>query len=261
MKIMSRSLWAAVLVSVAASVPDASLLATETADAAPIATGDAALAKFDLDGAISAYRQALSQKPYNYEGSWKLARALLDKATLTKDLAAQKTLTEQAEVLVRRAVQSNPDDSKGHLYLSIAVGKRALFEGGKRKIELSKEVKTEAEKTIALNAQEDTAYHVLGIWQREMATLNFILKNFAEFFYGDFPPASLADAEKNLRKATELAPTVVAHKVELGITLRVAKKTDEARTMLEAALTMPKTWVTDDHFRALATANLARLKK
>ncbi|MEI6082903.1 MAG: hypothetical protein WCS70_01230 [Verrucomicrobiota bacterium] len=250
----------AVLLGVVASVPNA-VFAAETADATPIVAGDAALAKFELDDAISAYRLALSQKPYDYEASWKLARALLDKSTLTKDLTTQKSLITQGEVLARRAVQSNPSDSKGHLYLSIAVGKLALFEGGKRKIELSKEVKTEAEKAIELNVQEDGAYHVLGIWHREMATLNFILKNFAEFFYGDFPPASLAEAEKNLRKATELVPTAVIHKVELGITLRIARKPTEAKTILEDALKMPKTWVTDDYYKALATENLARLKK
>lgn len=91
--------------------------------------------------------------------------------------------------------------------------------------------------------------------------MNFILKNFAEFFYGAFPAATLADAEKNLRKATELAPNVVAHKVELGITLRTAGKRDEARTLLTDAVQMPKTWVTDDHYKTLAKENLARFKK
>jgi tetratricopeptide (TPR) repeat protein len=252
MKIMSRSLWAGVF-----------LLALTVAQPvrAQLATGDAAVAHFDLDGAIRAYQTALSQKPYDYEASWKLARSLLDQATLTNDPVKQKSLIAEGEVLARRALQSAANDSKGHLYLAIAVGKRALFEGGKRKIELSKEVQIEAEKSIALHAGEDAAYHVLAVWHREMATLNFLLKNFAEFFYGKFPPASLADAEKNLRKAVELAPTVVAHQVELGITLRTAGKRDEARTTLEGALKLPKSWVTDDHYKALATVNLSHLKK
>ncbi|MCG3148142.1 MAG: hypothetical protein PCFJNLEI_01584 [Verrucomicrobiae bacterium] len=237
------------------------LLAGANLVSAQLATGDAALAEFNLDGAIQAYRKALSDQPYDYETSWKLARAILDKATLTKDLVEQKTLIAQGEVHARRAVQSRPDDSKGHLYLAIAVGKLALFEGGKRKVELSKEIKTEAEKAIALNPGEDAAYHVLGIWHREMATLNVVLRKFAEFLYGAFPPASLAEAEANLRKAGELAPGVVAHPVELGLTLRVAGKRAEAKNTLEAALQLPKTWVTDDHYRKLATDTLARLKK
>src|SRR5690349_17739817 len=94
---------------------------------AQIAAGDAAVSGFDLEGAIRAYRNALSQQPYDYEASWKLARTILDKATLTKDPATQKPLIAEGEVLARRAVQSNPKDSKGHLYLAIAVGKLALF--------------------------------------------------------------------------------------------------------------------------------------
>src|SRR5438045_2711255 len=126
MKIMSRRLWlAAVFLGITAALPVA----------AQVPAGDAALAKFQLDDAISAYRLALSQKPYDYEASWKLARSLLDKATLTKDPVKQKSFIAEGEVLARRAVQSNPNDSKGHLYLAIAVGKLALFEGGKRKVE------------------------------------------------------------------------------------------------------------------------------
>ena len=69
-----------------------------------------------------------------------------------------------------------PDDSKGHTYLAIAVGKLALYEGGKRKVELASEVKKEAERAIKLNAREDlTAWHVLGVLRNgEMAELNWI---------------------------------------------------------------------------------------
>ena len=97
MKIMNLSRLAAVfLLGVAASVPDAFVFAAETAAATPVAVGDVAVANFNLDGAIRAYRTALSEQPYNYEASWKLARTLLDKATLTTDKLAQKTLIEQA---------------------------------------------------------------------------------------------------------------------------------------------------------------------
>jgi len=233
---MSRSLWLAALLAAVSARAD-------------VASGDAALRNFDLEAAILAFRQAAHS---NYEATWKLARALVDKGTLTPNRAEQKQLYIEAESIAREAIRLNPADSKGHAYLAIALGKLALYEGGKRKVELSKEVKTEAEKALSFNPDEDAAHHVLGVWNREMTELNFVLRKFAEFLYGKFPTASLDAALVHLRRATELAPNVVAHRVELGVTLASARKWPESKTELEKALAMPKSWVTDDSYREIA---------
>jgi tetratricopeptide (TPR) repeat protein len=227
-----------------------------------LSAGDQAVGQFDLTKAVAAYQEAIKLDPKSYEATWKLARAYADKATLASgNPGEQKKLCVAAERLAREAVRLNPDDSKGHVYLAIAVGKLALYLGGKQKVELSKEVKAEAEKAIELNPKEDTAYHVLGIWHREMAELNWVLKKFAELLYGRFPSASLEQATANLRKATELAPNVVAHHVELGITLADARQWNEADKELEHALAMPKAWATDDYYKALAKQTLERVKQ
>src|SRR5258706_8503438 len=180
---MRRSARLARVVIVAAAVSVA-FSATFPAETVALSTllqaGDAALAKFDLDAALVVFRRAYEADPHNYEATWKLARAVADKGTLTEDREAQKKLIVEAEQLARTAVALNAKDPKRHVYLAVAVGKLALFEGGKRKVELSKEVKTEAEKAIELNPQEDVAYHVRGIWYREMVKLNWVLKKFAE---------------------------------------------------------------------------------
>ena len=133
-----------------------------------------------------------------------------------------------------------------------------MFEGGKRKVELSKEIKVEAERAIALNPNDDIAYHVLGIWHREMVQLNWVLKQFAQLLYGKFPPASFDEAEKNLRCAATLAPTAIAHRVELGLTLKAAGKPKEAQAQFSKSLELPKTWVTDDHYKTIAKQNYRR---
>lgn len=231
-----------------------------SAHAQDVAAGDAALTQFNLDAALTAYRAAHIQAPDNYEATWKLARALADKSTLTKDRNEQKQCCVEAEQLARTAVSLKPDDSKGHAYLAVAVGKLALYEGGKRKVELGNEVKKESEKAIKLNDKEDLAYHVLGIWNREMAELNWLLRKFAEMLYGKFPSASLDDATRYLEHAAELAPNVVPHRVELGVTLADARKWQEANDTLERALAMPRGWVTDDYYWSIARQNLPRVK-
>jgi tetratricopeptide (TPR) repeat protein len=226
--------------------------------AATIAAGDAALEKLDLEGGIAAYRSAVEATPDSYEATWKLVRALTDKATLSKQLTEQKDLCIEAEKLARKAVSLSPSDANGHTYLAVAVGKLALFEGGKRKVELSKEVKAEAEKALQLDPDDDVALHVLAIWNREMVELSWFLKSFAQLLYGKFPPASLDSAISNLRRASELKPDVIPHHVELGITLASAKRWPEAKAELDKGLALPTTWVTDDYYRGLARASLAK---
>ncbi|MBZ5589303.1 MAG: hypothetical protein LAO05_12145 [Acidobacteriia bacterium] len=238
----------------AAGAPDAAEVATR------VAAGDAALARLDLHAGIAAYRSALEVAPDSFEALWKLTRALTDEATLSKQPSEQKNLCIEAEKLARKAVSLNPSDANGHTYLAVAVGKLALFEGGKRKVELSKEVKAEAEKALQLNPNEDTALHVLAIWNREMVELGWFLKSFAQLLYGKFPPASLDTALADLKHASELQPGVIPHHVELGITLASAKRWGEAKAELEKGLALPTGWVTDDYYRALARENLARVQ-
>jgi tetratricopeptide (TPR) repeat protein len=230
------------------------------ASAQQVADGDAALARFDLDGALTAYRAAHKQTPADYEATWKLARALADKSTLTKDSNDQKQYCVEAEQLARVAVSLKPDDSKGHAYLAVAVGKLALYEGGKHKVELGNEVKREADRAIKLNDKEDLAYHVLGVWNREMAELNWVLRKFAEMLYGKFPSASLDKAAENLEHARTLAPDVVPHPVELGVTLADMRRWQESNDVLEKALAIPKAWVTDEYYWNIARQTLPRVK-
>ncbi len=228
--------------------------------ASKLAAGDAALTRLDLHAGVAAYRGALEAAPDSYEALWKLARALTDQATLSKNAGEQKELCVEAERLARKAVTVTPSDAKGHAYLAVAVGKLALFEGGKRKVELSKEVKAEAERALQLNPDDDIALHVLAIWNREMVELGWFLKSFAQILYGKFPPASLDTALADLRRAAELQPEVIPHHVELGITLASAKRWAEAKAELEKGLALPTGWVTDDYYRALARENLARVQ-
>jgi tetratricopeptide (TPR) repeat protein len=248
---MSRSLWLALC-----------LLGIVTGAQAQqeIAAGDAALERFDLSSALKAYRSAHLHAPDDYEATWKLARALIDTSTLSKDQDQQKQCCIEAEGLARTAVKLNPDGSKGHAYLAVAVGKLALYEGGKRKVSLASEVKTEAERAIRRDDKEDLGYHVLGVWNREMAELNWMLRKFAELLYGKFPSASLDDAIHDLERASQLAPRIVPHRVELGITLADARRWQEANDNLETALAMPRAWVTDDYYWNLARQNLSRVR-
>lgn len=238
----------------------ATMTAKAESAAEAIAAGDAAVEAFDLDAALAAYRRALDADPESYEAAWKLARARLDEATLLPDDEDEGEILQEAERLARRAIEANPDGTMGRTFLAIALGRRAQAARGRRRVELSREVKSQAEAAIELDPDVDLPYHVLGVWHREMAGLSAVLRRLAEWIYGGLPSASFDEAAANLRRAAELAPEVVAHRVELGITLAAMNRRSEAREVLEGAIEMPQTWVTDDHFRKLASDELRRLR-
>ncbi len=229
-------------------------------DAEALAAGDAAAARFDLAATLAAYRTAHAAAPESSEAAGKLARALVDEATLSHDPAKQKRLCVEAAALARDAVRLRPGDPMGHDMLAAALGKLALFEGGKRKVQLGKEVKAEADRALQLNPDDDFALHVLGIWNREVAGLGWLLRGFARLLYGKLPPASLAASVTDLERAVELHPDFIAHHVELGITLEAAGRWAEAKAQFDRALALPTGWVTDDHDRAIARKELARVR-
>ncbi len=235
--------------------------AGDPAVAALLAAGDSSLVRLDLDAATAAFMQARRAASKSYEAAWKLARALADKATLSPKAADQKRLCQQAELAARAAVALEPAGAKGHAFLAIALGKLALFEGGKAKVRLSHEIEAEADTALALDPNEDLAHHVLGVWNREVVELPGFLRFFATLLYGRLPRASLDDALDHLRRAASLRPDVIPHRVELGITLAAARRYREAEKELERALSMPTSWVTDDYYRAKARAALVGVRR
>ena len=70
---------------------------------------------------------------------------------------------------------------------------------------------------------------MLGIYYREVANLNWFLKNFAKAFFGGLPDGSNEDSEEALLKAIELVPTDIITYYELARTYEKMKKKDKER--------------------------------
>ncbi len=255
--------WVALVLAVVPPAPGhAAPSAPDTAaTVGALAAGDSAMARLELALATTAYTRARLADPASYEAAWKLARAYADSATLAPLAADQRRLCRQAETLARSAIALDPRGAKGHAFLAVALGKLAEFEGGRDKVRLSHEIKAEADTALALDPGEDLAHHVLGVWNREVAQLSGVLRFFATMLYGAVPQGSMTEALEQLRIASTLHPEVLPHHVEYGITLADADRDREAEHELELALSMPTSWVTDDHYRAKARTALAAVRR
>jgi len=222
--------------------------------------GDTAFDACEVEKAIEHYRAAKKADSKNYEATWKLARSINDKGLLMEKSDEQKKLFDEAHALAQEAAQLNPNDSKGYLYIAITSGKIAMFEGGKKKVELSKGVKANADKALELNPKENLAYHVLAVWNREVASLNGFLKFFAQMIYGKLPPASMEDAIANFKKAIEINDKGIAHYYEMGATYQEMKQWKEAREAFAKVLELPKKYAVDGNYHKWAKDRAEQVK-
>ena len=213
------------------------LLAPAAAPAAQdaAAVGDARMEAFDTAGAAAAYRDGLARDSTSVALLWRLSRALSNRAIETSGRSGDAALHREAVGLARRAVELGPRTARAHSTLAGAVGRLAMFEGGRRKVELAREVRRSAERAIALDPEEFAGYTILGIWHREIATLNPLLRGVARAVFGGLPDASLADSRHNLERAVELAPWAITPRVELAKTFLEMDREREARAQLDAA--------------------------
>jgi tetratricopeptide (TPR) repeat protein len=201
--------------------------------------GDRLMAESRTEAAIEAYRAGLVAHPDDPTLLWKTARAISNLADETPGDAGDEARMEEAVELSRRAVRAGPSISRAHTTLAASLGKLALFRGGKRKVELAREVGREARRAAELDPQDFAPFAVLGVLERELATLNPLLKGFASALFGGVPDASLARSAALLARAVRLAPAFVAPHLELARTYEEMDRDEEARAELEKALALP----------------------
>ncbi len=221
--------------------------------------GDSLRAAFDTDGALKAYLKANEEDPDNTTYIWKIVREYADKGVFADEDDEIKAAYSEAETWARKCVAMAPEDSHCHLYLAIAVGRVALFEGGNTKIKLSKEVRSEAIKSIDLNPNLDGAYHVLARWNREVVALPWYKKAVVKIVYGGLPKASNEEAVKNFKTAIELRPDRMLHYFELGVTYKYMGDKENARMNFEKTLSMDLVERKDEGRQEEATEFLSKL--
>ena len=256
---MRRIVCALVLLVFAPAVP-----ARAQSTAAALEQGRAFERTFDFEHAYSTYREAARTDTTTYELWWRLAKAAGDRGQRLdfdgKKAAAEAAYAEAVHAS-RRAVRLDPGGWEGHSGLAANLGRLALFEGGRSKIRISKEVRAEAERALQLNPRDDRADHVLARWHRAIAQLSFFEKAAAKVVYGGVPEgASMNDAVTLFERAIAIDPDYANHRLELGRTYLALGLKDKAREQLERATRCPTKSAFDDEYRAEAQLLLRKAR-
>lgn len=241
------------LVAVASGQPGrAEILLTQGADR---------YARGDLDGARAAYEQALASAPSSF--------GILHRLSRVESAMSEHAGGEQARTLVaaaiehaREAVKVAPDSAAGHLELAVALGRQALKEGPKTQLSLAREIKSEVDRALAIDSGLGRGWHVLALWNRRLASLNLVERAVAKTILGGVPRgATMENAVADLRRAVELEPAYVNHRLELGRTYLQLKRREEAARELERAVSLPPSGPLDLRYQSEARELLARTRK
>jgi tetratricopeptide (TPR) repeat protein len=198
--------------------------------------GDAAFASFDNEVARACYERAFAIDSTHCAVLWKLARSNVNHGMTVPDDEKPRWFASSEE-LARRCVALYPDTSEAHFFLAVAIGQMTKVVGGKRKIELSKEVKHEAEVALALDPSHAGAMHILGRWNYEIAGLGWLSRVAAKLVYGGVPPgATYQQAKEWFEAANAARPDMPLNRLWLGETLIKLDDYRGAREQLELCL-------------------------
>jgi tetratricopeptide (TPR) repeat protein len=185
----------------------------------------AAEARYDSQAALHLFRQLEQTRPDDPFILQKIARQLSDSTEDTMDRERQKALVTEALLYAERAVRIEPDNAVNVLSLAICHGKLATYADTRQKIVLSRLVKEETERALALNPSYDWAHHILGRWHREVASLSGTKRWLVNLIYGGLPDASYAQAIASLQRARN---RLSRQPTESRRSCRSAKRTDDA---------------------------------
>ena len=148
---------------------------------------------------------------------------------------------QEAEKYARGSIKENADNAEGYKWLAVTLGAQAKFSDTKDQVRISRRVKVNIEKAIALNPNDDISYLILSRWHYKNSALGGVARAFAKFIYGELPKASLKESEKLLLHAITLHDRI-AHRYNLAKVYERMERRDDAKIQLEQALLLPVTF-------------------
>jgi tetratricopeptide (TPR) repeat protein len=174
-----------------------------------IAAGNEHYEAFENREALAAYEQAHTLQPDSFEVLALLARTYndygRDRLAENQRDAAEKSF-ETAVSYAEMLKSTYPDRAETYFLLAASYGNLALFKGGKGKVETGRAVEAYSKKAVEIDSTFALPYVVLGIFYREVASLNWLERTAANALFGGVPDGSKAQALDMIQRAIELDP-------------------------------------------------------
>lgn len=195
--------------------------------------------RFDAKDALKYYVAAEKLEPKNADVLVRIARQyrylMADASSKTEKLRLGHIALGYSE----RAAEAGPEDPDAQLATAITYGKMLPYMSSKEQVEATSRIKVSVDRTLALDPRDDTAWHILGRWNRVLADISGLKRLLAGAVYGKLPKGSNEQAEACLSKAIALNPNRLMHYVELGRVYAQMGRRDDARRYINKGLAMP----------------------
>jgi tetratricopeptide (TPR) repeat protein len=218
--------------------------------------------KFDLINAAKSYESAYKQNPNNYFVLERVTKIFNDLGEdyyemYNKDNAEQSfnKAVKYAEIFYSKF----PDSASVYTLIAMSYGNLALFRGGNEKIKLANKIRENAEKSIRLNPNDYLPYIILGIYNREIASLSWFEKTFANTFLGKVPEGSLKSAEELFIKALKINPGIITAMYQLSLVYQEMENSQKEIEWLKKIIEAPITDFRDKYAKRKAKERLQEL--
>jgi tetratricopeptide (TPR) repeat protein len=230
----------------------------ETADAL-IANGDAFDKQLRASEALKYYLPADKLEPNNAELLVRIARQYRHLMSDTSSKTEKLRLGGISLEFANRAAAIAPNNAEAQLSPAISYGKMLPYMGSKDQVDASPRIKAAVDRTLQLDPTNDTAWHILGRWNRVLANISVVKRVLAKTFYGDLPVTTNEEAERCLLKAIAINPNRLIHYIELGRIYAEMGRKEQARKYILKGLSMPDKEKDDPEMKEIGRETLKKL--
>lgn len=187
----------------------------------------------------------------------RLARVLANLADEQSDQEAKKKLVYQAYELAKQGVSWAADDWFAQKWMAITISKTGDYESPRRQVEDASLIREHLEAALALNPNDPTSHHILGVWFFSLADMGWMKRQLVSVVFATPPNATYQEALSCFLKAEQLSPRFYLKNVYyLAKTCAALHQLDDARKWKQIGLTMPVTNA-DDREAALLLSQLS----
>src|SRR5205085_6007701 len=143
--------------------------------------------KFQANNALMLYLWAEKAEPKNPDLLVRIARQYRYLMTDASDTQDKLRLGHIALDYSERAAACGPKDCDAQLAPAITLGKMLPYMPTKEQISATPQIKGSIDKALAINPNNDTAWHILGRWNRVLADVNSMKRFLGGLIYGRLP--------------------------------------------------------------------------
>lgn len=173
------------------------------------------------DKAMALYKKLAESDPKNEAALWRLSRSYRWRGDLARSSDEKLAAYRESQRWAEKAIEADPESVGGHLMLGIAYGRIGETQGVMKSLSLISPIKSEMNRVLSRDPQNDTAHHVLGVLYRKVPGLM---------------GGSTKKSIELLETAVHLNPASTSHLLELAQSYIEKGNEDRARDSLKTLL-------------------------